>query len=57
MATVDADAGRGARVVFDAPVRAVTPGQIAVLYDDDRVIGGGRIVEERDGAQAVTLDC
>jgi tRNA-specific 2-thiouridylase len=57
VATVDADAGRGARVVFDAPVRAVTPGQIAVLYDDDRVIGGGRIVEERDGAQAVTLDC
>jgi tRNA-specific 2-thiouridylase len=34
----------GARVVFDAPVRAATRGQIAVLYDDaDRVLGGGRI--------------
>jgi tRNA-specific 2-thiouridylase len=57
VATVDTGPGRGARVVFDAPVRAVTPGQIAVLYDDDRVIGGGRIVEDSDGARAVTLDC
>jgi tRNA-specific 2-thiouridylase len=32
------------RVLFDGPVRAVTPGQVAVLYDDsDRVLGGGRI--------------
>jgi tRNA-specific 2-thiouridylase len=35
---------RTARVVFQRGVRAVTRGQIAVLYDDDRVIGGGRIV-------------
>jgi tRNA-specific 2-thiouridylase len=33
----------GARLVFDAPVRAVTRGQIAVFYDGDRVVGGGRI--------------
>jgi tRNA-uridine 2-sulfurtransferase len=32
------------RVVFDAPVRAVTRGQVAVFYDGDRVLGGGRIV-------------
>ena len=36
--------GREARVLFDAPVRAVTRGQVAVFYEDDRVLGGGRIV-------------
>jgi len=45
-ATVDAAGTRAARVVFDVPVRAVTPGQIAVLYDGDRVIGGGRVTRE-----------
>jgi tRNA-specific 2-thiouridylase len=36
--------GEAARVTFDAPVRAVTKGQVAVLYDEaDRVLGGGRI--------------
>jgi tRNA-specific 2-thiouridylase len=44
--TVDAAGAHGARVVFDAPVRAVTPGQIAVLYEGDRVIGGGRVAPE-----------
>ena len=34
---------RAARVVFDAPVRAVTRGQVAVFYDGDRVLGGGLI--------------
>lgn len=31
------------RVVFDEPVRAATPGQSAVFYDEDIVIGGGKI--------------
>ena len=31
------------RVFFDAPVRAATPGQSAVFYDGDYVIGGGII--------------
>ena len=31
------------RVAFDAPVRAVAPGQAAVLYDGDMVLGGGTI--------------
>jgi len=40
-----ADASGTASVRFDRPVRAVTRGQIAVLYDGDRVLGGGRIRE------------
>jgi len=37
-------------VRFDAPQRAVTPGQIVALYDGDRLVGGG-IIERalRDG--------
>jgi tRNA-specific 2-thiouridylase len=33
------------RVVFDRPQRALTPGQAAVLYDGDIVIGGGTITK------------
>lgn len=29
------------RILFDQPQRAITPGQAAVLYDGDTVIGGG----------------
>ena len=31
------------RVVFDAPQRAITPGQTVVLYEGDTVLGGGVI--------------
>lgn len=34
-----------ARVEFDEPQRAITPGQTVVLYDGDMVVGGGTITE------------
>ena len=35
--------GRSLRMVFDAPQRAITPGQFAVVYDGERVVGCGEI--------------
>ncbi|TGU72569.1 tRNA 2-thiouridine(34) synthase MnmA [Geomonas terrae] len=34
----------GLRIAFDTPQSGVTPGQAAVLYDGDRVVGGGWIL-------------
>lgn len=42
-ASVEALGAKSARVRFDVPQRAVTPGQAAVFYFDERVIGGGWI--------------
>lgn len=36
----------GFTVNFDEPQRSVTPGQSVVLYDNDVVIGGGRIISQ-----------
>ncbi len=44
------DGGR-ADVRFDEPVRAVAPGQAAVLYRDDRVLGGGWIQRQGTNVQ------
>ena len=44
-ATVYPEKDGFARVVFDTPQRAMTPGQAVVLYDGDTVIGSGTITE------------
>ena len=44
-ATVYPEANGFARVEFDEPQRAITPGQAVVLYDGDMVIAGGTITD------------
>ena len=44
-ATITALGAHRVRVVFDEPQRAITPGQAAVFYNDDEVIGGGWIIK------------
>ncbi|MDR2782306.1 MAG: tRNA 2-thiouridine(34) synthase MnmA [Treponema sp.] len=41
--TVEQTGPDAVRIVFDEPQRAITPGQAAVFYDGDLVIGGGTI--------------
>lgn len=42
-ATVEVLPGLRARITFDAPQRAITPGQAAVVYDGDVLLAGGWI--------------
>jgi len=44
-ATVFPDETGNAQVVFDAPQRAITPGQTVVLYQGDMVVGSGTITD------------
>ena len=43
------------RVVFDEPQRAIAPGQAAVLYDGERLLGGGFIAAAFDTRRAPVL--
>jgi len=43
-ATIEMSSENEVLATFDAPQRAVTPGQSAVFYDGDEVVGGGWIV-------------
>ncbi len=45
-ATVTPNPDGTATVIFDEPQRSVTPGQGAVFYDGDTLIGGGRIIKQ-----------
>ncbi len=45
VATVYPEENGFARVEFQQPQRAITPGQSVVLYDGDMVLGGGTITE------------
>ena len=42
-ATVYPEANGSARVEFENPQRAITPGQAVVFYDGQYVVGGGII--------------
>jgi tRNA-specific 2-thiouridylase len=50
-ATVVGSAADEVRVAFDEPQMSITPGQTAVFYDGDSVVGSGTIerVRDRDG--------
>ena len=46
-ASIERNSDDQVRICFDAPVRAATPGQSAVFYDEEnRVIGGGIIMNQ-----------
>ncbi len=49
-ATLTPEAEGRIRIDFDEPQRALTPGQSAVFYKDEAVIGGGIIVKDTRGS-------
>jgi len=56
LATVQRLDERSVAVQFDEPELAVTPGQAAVFYDGDRVLGGGFIVESERSLSPALAD-
>jgi tRNA-specific 2-thiouridylase len=51
-ATVEALPDGAARVLFESPQSAITPGQIVAVYEDDLMLGGGWIQAAIDGMPA-----
>lgn len=47
-ATITPNADGTVTVIFDEPQRSVTPGQGAVMYDGNILLGGGRIIKSID---------
>lgn len=48
-ATIEPLADNRLRVVFQEPVRAITPGQAAAFYDGEVLLGGGWIILDKSG--------
>jgi tRNA-specific 2-thiouridylase len=48
---VESAADGRVKILFDEPQRAVTPGQAAVAYRGDRLVGGGWITGSAEEAQ------
>lgn len=55
-AHLSSDTDGRVRADFVTPVLAPSPGQFAVFYDGERVLGGGLIVEEQEGRRAAFQD-
>lgn len=52
--------GKDIVLTFEEPQKAVTPGQSAVFFDEERVLGGGRIVNgirDANSAQNISTTC
>lgn len=47
-ATIEALEGNRAKIVFDEPQPAITPGQATVFYEGDEVVGGGWIERQTE---------
>jgi tRNA-specific 2-thiouridylase len=43
--TISDNLNYGCDIIFDVPIRDATPGQYAVIYDDDIVVGSGVIIK------------
>ncbi|SPF52080.1 tRNA-specific 2-thiouridylase MnmA [Candidatus Desulfosporosinus infrequens] len=48
----DREAGYDVMVCFDQPQRAVTPGQAVVFYQENIVVGGGKIISDPRGRRS-----